>query len=139
MGTMSQVHETVRDAMHQGVISCEPELPLREAVRLMTQAGVRALVVMASSCELAGIVSQTDVVNATLEPGQAGQWEELTVRDVMTPNVLTVTPDTPLSEAAKVMVDGGLHRLVVVESQPNACIPVGVLSLGDIMRRLSKE
>jgi CBS domain-containing protein len=63
----------------------------------------------------------------------------MTVDEVMTRDVLTVTPETPLTDAAKLMVDRGVHRLVVVESQRSTCSPQGVLSVGDIMRRLTGE
>jgi CBS domain-containing protein len=131
--------ELVRDAMRKGVISCAPTLTLREAAKLMAEKKVRALVVIDEHCTLAGILSQTDLVNATLMQPQVPRWQEMTVNEVMTRDVLTVTPETPLTDAAKLMVDRGVHRLVVVESQRSTCSPQGVLSVGDIMRRLTGE
>jgi CBS domain-containing protein len=131
--------EFVRDAMRKGVISCASDLTLREAAKLMAEKKVRALVVIDEHCTLAGILSQTDLVNATLKSSPLSMWQTMTVNDVMTRDVLTVTPETLLSEAAKLMVDRGVHRLVVVESQRSTCSPQGVLSLGDIMRKLTGE
>jgi CBS domain-containing protein len=120
----------------------------------MAEAKVRALVVIDEHCELAGILSQTDLVNATLahrdaayrdmvhrDPAhrEAPRWQETMVCEAMTQDVLTVTPDTPLSEAAKILVDNNVHRLVVIDRQRSECSPVGVLSVGDIMRRLTGE
>jgi CBS domain-containing protein len=124
--------------MSHGVVSCSPELSLREAVKLMSDAGVRALVVIDANCHLAGIVSQTDLVNATLEQPGEQRWDELAVRDVMTTNVLTVTPGTLLPDAAKLMVRHRVHRLVVVEGERAVCAPVGVLSMGDVIRRMAQ-
>jgi CBS domain-containing protein len=131
--------ELVRDAMRQGVISCAPNLTLREAAKLMAEKKVRALVVIDEHCALAGILSQTDLVNATLAQPKSSRWQEMTVDEVMTRDVLTVTPETPLSDAAKLMVDKGVHRLVVIDHQRSSCSPQGVLSVGDIMRRLTRE
>jgi CBS domain-containing protein len=128
----------VRDAMREGVVSCAPTLSLHEAAKLMAEAKVRALIVVDEKCGLAGIMSQTDLVNVTLVQPNTENWATLSVKDVMTPNVLTVTPDVSLSRAAKLMVDHRVHRLVVIgEGAP--CSPVGVLSMGDIVRALSRE
>ena len=130
---------TVRDAMTRGVVSCAPELCLREAARLMTDSNVRALIVIDGACGLAGIVSQTDLVNATLQHPTTPDWQMLPVHQVMTREVLTVHPDESLARAAKRMVDGNVHRLVVVDDSDAECKPIGVISVGDIMRRLAKE
>jgi CBS domain-containing protein len=53
----------------------------------------------------------------------------------MTPEVATVTPDTPIKEAARVMIDKRIHRVVVSDSN-DPCKPLGVLSMGDIMRHM---
>ena len=129
--------EYVRDIMHAGIVSCTPQLSIKEAARLMTKANVRALVVMVSGCGLTGIVSTTDLVNAALECND-GDKKASAVGDVMTTSVLTVTPDAPVSEAAKLMIDRGVHRLVVVENAEN-CLPIGILSMGDIVRSLSED
>lgn len=125
----------VREVMHQGVVSCSPDTTIRDAARLMVKAGVRALVVMDGDCGLAGIVSQTDLVNATLVHPSVRYWDGLRVRDVMTRQVLTVTPDMKLEDAARLLVQSKVHRLVVVSSD-DPCRPVGVLSVGDIVRDL---
>ncbi|MCL5994672.1 MAG: CBS domain-containing protein [Chloroflexi bacterium] len=133
---MSVLH--VRDAMRKGVVSCAPTLSVRDAAKLMTEARVRALVVVDGDCGLVGLVSQTDLVNVTLVQASGQDWQALTVKDVMTANVLTVTPDESLSQAAKLLIDRHIHRLVVVD-QASSCTPIGVLSMGDIVRALSRE
>ncbi len=125
----------VRDVMHQGVVTCNPDVTIREAARMMVAAGVRALVVTDNECGLIGIVSQTDLVGATLLRPNVHYWDGLRVRDVMTTNVITVTPDTTLEDAARLLVGGRIHRLVVV-SNDEPCRPVGMLSMGDIVRDL---
>ena len=104
---------------------------------MMAEKKVRALVVIDGHCALAGILSQTDLVNATLMQLGTHPWQDMMVCDVMTRDVLTVSSEMLLSEAAKLMVDRGVHRLVVIDSQHSDCSPVGVLSVGDIMRRLT--
>ena len=131
--------ELVQHAMRSGVVSCSPDTTLREAAKLMTDASVRALVVVEGDCGLAGIVSQTDLVNATLVHPHVRYWGGLRVKDVMTEQVCVVTPDTPLQEAARLMIERRIHRVVVVQSADDPCHPVGVLSMGDIVRDLAED
>ncbi|MCS6774309.1 MAG: CBS domain-containing protein [Thermoflexales bacterium] len=124
--------------MHQGVYACSEHLRLPEAARLMTEHGVRALVVTDATCGLRGLVSQRDLVNAAVQHGMGEQWRALTVADVMTRAVITITPDAPISEAARLMIERHIHRLVVVEPD-DPCKPIGVVSMGDLVRFLMQE
>ena len=124
--------------MHKGVVACTRSLPLPEAARLMKDIGVRALVVTDGNCGLCGFLAQSDLVNAHLEYIDGDAWRRMTVADVMTSQVLTVTPDTALSVAAKVMVEQHIHRIVVV-SDNDPCNPVGILSMGDLVRDMMRE
>ena len=124
---------TVQEVMHEGVLSCDSTLGLPEAAKLMMDAKMRSLVVIDADCGLAGIVSQSDMVNARLLQHEGQNWNMMTVRDVMTSMVLTVTPETTIKEAARLMIEYRIHR-VVVAGDDNPCQPVGVLSMGDVMR-----
>jgi CBS domain-containing protein len=128
---------TVRDAMHQGVITCDSSTSVRDAVRLMNEKRLRSLVVVDFDCALAGIITEMDIVAARLVHEGSKPWDQLTVGEIMTSRVLTVTPDTSLKEAAKILVSHRIHRLVVAEPD-DMCTPIGILSLGDIMRYLER-
>jgi len=129
---------TVRDAMHKGVVSCDSSISVREAARIMNEKRLRSLVVVDFDCALAGIISETDIVAARLVHEGVKPWDQLTVGEIMTNRVLTVTPDMSLKEAAKIIVDHRIHRVVVAEPD-DMCNPIGILSLGDIMRYLESE
>lgn len=126
---------TVNDVMHEGVVSCDSSLSLPEAAKLMLDSQMRSLVVVDADCGLAGIVSQSDMVNARLLHAEAKQWDHLSIRDIMTSMVLTVTPEMLIKEAARVMIEHRIHRVVVADVN-DPCHPVGVLSMGDIMRHM---
>lgn len=133
--SLNPVEMRVADVMHEGVVGCDSHLPLPDAAKLMLEAQMRSLVVIDADCGLVGIVSQSDMVNARFGDAQGKSWHTMTVRDVMTPEVATVTPDTPIKEAARVMIDKRIHRVVVSDSN-DPCKPLGVLSMGDIMRHM---
>ncbi len=126
---------TVRDAMHVGVETCDSSTTLREAVHRMMTARLRSLVIVDFDCALGGIISESDIVTAQLLGKNNQKWDQVTVGEIMTgrDRVLTVTPELELREAAKIMVDHRIHRVVVAELD-DMCNPIGMLSMGDIMR-----
>lgn len=128
----------VQDVMHKGVVTCPEDVALPDAARLMAQRSVRALVITDSNCGLRGILSQSDLVNARLENADQDAWRKLTVSEVMTRAVLTVKPVDTLAAAAKTMVQNHIHRIVVVDDD-DACNPVGILSMGDLVRDMMKD
>jgi CBS domain-containing protein len=129
--------QSVSDAMHDGVVSCKENLTLREALQIMTVHKVRSLAVIDDKSELSGIVSQTDLVNASVSNPDR-RWEEKTVSEIMTRKVVTVTPDTALQDAIKRIVENHIHRVIVVaEDNPHKAI--GVLSMTDVMRSMLNQ
>ncbi|MFO8115891.1 MAG: CBS domain-containing protein [Halorubrum sp.] len=100
--------------------------PLREAARRMTDGDISALVVTTGGgC----IVTQSDVVGAVA----AGRdLDETVVRDVMTENVETVTPDLMMEEVAAMMTMYGVKHLPVVDNDY-----VGMVSSTDVAAHLS--
>jgi acetoin utilization protein AcuB len=126
----------VRDAMHEGVVTCSIDTPLRDALRTMSENGVRSIVITDTDCSLTGILSQTDLFNVKLM--NPDTWSDMRVADVMTRNVLTVTRDLPLNEAAKRLIENHVHRIVVVDAA-DPCSAVGVLSMSDIVRDMMND
>ena len=96
---------------------------VRDAARLMVQRHVKRLPVTDAAGHLVGIVSRLDVLRAT---GQAAREAapmlpppsgvNLKVRDVMTTDVPTAHPDTPLDELLPRLIDSPIRRVVVVEN-----------------------
>ena len=63
-------------------------------------------------------------------------FHRLTVRDVARYGVVTVTPEDPLGLAADRFLETRLHVLPVVESGDTGPVVVGIISQGDVLRRL---
>jgi CBS domain-containing protein len=122
--------------MHEGVVTCAGNVKLRDALRIMSDNTVRSLVVTDETCALCGIVSQTDLVDASLRHPET--WASRAVSEIMTRDVLTVIADTPLSAAAKLLIEKHVHRIIVVDSRDTASA-VGVLSMSDIVRDLMED
>ncbi len=119
------------------VVTIDEEATIGDAVELMHENGIGALLVVRETEEgskAVGLLTERDVIAALAlgaDPGRAK------VKYYMTPweNVITVTPDTPLVEALKVMIDNGIRHLVVVSGDR----VVGILSMRDICAAILAE
>ncbi len=129
-------HRTlVREAMHEGVITCSADSELPAVARILVEHRIHALVVTEGD-DAVGVISQTDLVLAR-QGRSREQAALLTARDVMTPNPLTCEPDTLLADAVTMMTRRGIHRLFVTHPD-NPGVPIGVLSFSDIVKRIAR-
>jgi CBS domain-containing protein/mannitol/fructose-specific phosphotransferase system IIA component (Ntr-type) len=133
----------VREMMNDRPITTRPGVPLRDAAREMVRTRVSALPVVDDTGRLLGMLSSKDLVRDLLGTYLQGGTRHTptraatlgtrrTVRDVMTRQVLCVSPDQPLAEVASLMSNKDVERVpVVVDGRL-----VGFLTRGDIVRRL---
>jgi CBS domain-containing protein/mannitol/fructose-specific phosphotransferase system IIA component (Ntr-type) len=133
----------VREMMNDRPITTRPNVPLRDAAREMVRTRVSALPVVDDNGLLLGMLSSKDLVRDLLGTYLQGGTRHTparsssvgvrrTVRDVMTRQVLCVSPDQPLAEVASLMSNKDVERVpVVVDGRL-----VGFLTRGDIVRRL---
>jgi len=129
----------VKNRMSHPIITVEPDMPIMEALNLMRTQNIRRTPVVDANGKLVGIVSDKDLLNAG--PSQATSlsvWEinylvgKITVKKVMSKTVLTVSEDTPIEEAARIMVDNKVGGLPVMKG--NAI--VGVITESDLFKVL---
>ncbi len=106
--------------MSKPVITIPPEMPITEALNLMKKEHIRRTPVVKDG-KLVGIVSDKDLLNASPSPVTTlSIWEmnyllnKVTVSQVMTANVMTVTEDTPIEQAARIMADNKIGGLPVM-------------------------
>ncbi len=128
----------VRDWMSKDVLTVDPKTPIAEAYRLMKERKVRRLPVVKDG-RLLGIVTLGDVREAS--PSIATSlsvweinylWAQLTVDRVMKTNVIKLSPDTTVLEAARLMLEHKISGLPVME---NGAL-VGIITESDIFRML---
>jgi acetoin utilization protein AcuB len=111
----------VGDRMSHPVITIQEDVPVQEALAQMHKEHVHRFPVVDKRGKLIGIVSEEDLMNAS--PSEAttlSVWEinylvtKITVSKVMAKNVITVTEDTPIEEAARIMADNNVGGLPVM-------------------------
>ena len=128
--------------MRREVVTLRVDDALDIAGDIIQLGRIRHLPVLDADGHLVGIVSQRDLLRASvssvLELGAQADREwlrKVPVRDVMVTPVMTNGPDEPLAEAVDRMVDGKLGCLPVVE---NRCL-VGLLTETDCLRHLAER
>jgi CBS domain-containing protein len=110
------------------IVAVSPETPLMEIVATIASRRIGAVLVRNEPGELVGIVSERDVVKALATKGTG--LDTLAARDVMTPNVTTVTPQTSVNEAMELMDRGYFRHLPVLDEGSL----VGIVSVRDVVR-----
>ena len=124
----------VSDVMTHAAVCARPSDSIAQAAERMRALDVGALPVCGDSDKLVGMVTDRDItVRATAECCDPGGT---TVRDVMTPGVIYCFEDQDISEAAKLMEDKQVRRLVVLNRSKQM---VGILSLGDVATRNAND
>lgn len=126
----------VRDVYTRDVISVTPNTTMPEARKLMEGNDIRRLPVIVGG-ELVGIVTLLDIMRAAPSPATSlSVWEinylldKITVAELMTAPVMTVTPDTALYDVARMMLAHKIGGLPVVEDGR----VVGIITESDIFR-----
>lgn len=151
-----------RDVMQTDVLTVPPTLSLAELADFLIRERISGVPVIADG-QLVGHVSRSDIVRAgSLERSLAGVVADgaeptefapagappvgvlaslapdlrgRSVRDIMVTDVVTVAPDAPLVEVARVLLARHLHRVVVTENRAVR----GVISALDLVRLIAEE
>jgi len=127
----------VRERMSQEPVTITSDVSVTDALRLMRERKIRRLPVLDSHGKLVGIVSDQDLLYASPSPvSSLSVWEmnyllaRLKVEEVMTRKVITVTEDTPLEEAARIMADNKIGGLPVMRDDKL----VGIVTETDLFK-----
>ena len=118
----------IQDIMSADPNTVTPDTPITEAARLMKDHNVGMLPVVESedSPRLIGVVTDRDI---TIRHVAEGHLRDCAVREAMTDNVLTCTPDDNVDRAMSLMADEQVRRIPIVDERGYL---VGVVSQADI-------
>lgn len=110
------------------VVSVTPSASVPEIASIIASRRIGAVVVLGEAHQLAGIVSERDVVKAVAAHGDAAL--RMTAADIMTKTVITASPTTSINDAMTLMDDGYFRHLPVVADGAL----VGIISVRDAVR-----
>jgi CBS domain-containing protein len=144
---------TISEIMTGEVPTVSADMPLNNVVDLLLGAAQRRVVVVDPQRRVLGIITDGDLIRRASAGERSGLLQKLagrlgrdrengvalakrTAAEVMTPNPVTVTPDTPLLEALRLLLQHGIKRLPVVDADGRL---VGLVGRGAIMQSLAQE
>jgi len=113
-----------RDHMSRDLLTVDSSMPLAGVAAQMVERSVGAVLVLEGE-RLSGILTERDVLRAVAR----GIRDDAVVRDWMTSDPDTITPDETTEHAATLMMHGGFRHLPVTEGET----VVGILSIRDLM------
>jgi CBS domain-containing protein len=120
------------DGKGRALFTIEPEDPVLEAIRMMADHHVGALLVMRGT-ELAGIVSERDYARKVVLLGRSSA--ETPVWQIMSTPVVTVSLDNSVQDCMRLMTERRIRHLPVVDGGRI----VGMISIGDLVKAVIEE
>jgi len=114
------------------VVSISPEVTVFSALEVMQEKNIGGLLVMEGE-KLVGIFTERDYSRKVILKGKSSK--NSLIKDLMTPNPITVTPDTTIEDCMHLMTNKYIRHLPVVEDER----VVGIISIGDVVRFIIDE
>lgn len=154
---MSQIaitRQQVRDVMTFHAVTVAPDDTVKAALDLLVANAVAALPVVDAANRCIGVISTSDLLGLAQERGEEieginaaeclarelivehlerADFSDVSVKDAMTPTPVEIGSDAPVSEAARLVVDFGIHHLAVTEPRHRI---LGIISSLDVVRAL---
>jgi predicted transcriptional regulator len=150
----------VKDLMSPDIMTVADDMTTDDLARYLIEREIPGAPVVDSQGHLIGVVSMTDIGRNMAEPSEfapsrsSGFYRDsaadltledlgqrdveggaVTVRDVMTPAIHQVPISASVAEAARIMVDQHIHRLVVTHGKE----PVGIITSMDVLRMVAEQ
>lgn len=128
MGTVRNILEEKGNA----VVAVAPSITAFEALEVMRDRNVGGLLITEEE-KLVGIFTERDYARKVILKGKTSK--EMKVSELMTPNPITVTPDTTIEDCMGLMTNKFIRHLPVMDDDNI----VGVISIGDVVRFIIEE
>jgi len=128
----TRINVTVEEIMTQTLLTVRPEDTLKRVRDIFAANYLHHLPVLNASQQLVGIVSKYDLnkIEGLLDAFPEKSTENLTVRDIMTSPVITVSPEVTLRRVASIFLDNLFHALPVLEDKKL----VGIITSHDLVQ-----
>ena len=129
----------VKDVMVRGVITVPLNATVKEITKTIVNSHIHAVCVIDEFGEIAGIVSETDLIKVFNK-----DLYKLTAEEIMNDKVVAISGESYVEEAVDIMVKQKIHRVVVVFGEDKVKLsipkrPVGILSATDIIKLMAKD
>lgn len=119
----------ILDSKGYDVLSIDPAASVLDAIKLMAEKGIGALIVMDGDA-LAGIVTERDYARKVILKGRSS--EKTPVKDIMTAGVHTTSADQTVDSCMNLMTDNRMRHLPVMDGD----VVTGMVSIGDLVKAI---
>lgn len=116
------------------VYSVRDDATVHETALYLRERGVRAAGVLDATGKLVGAISQSDVSDKVAAENKCPAW--MRVSEIMTPQLVTVTPQTGLDACLRLMEEHNIYHLLVVDGSERY---LGMISLQDLLRVIASD
>ncbi len=128
---MSKISE-ILGRRNKEIWSVRSDQPVLDAIRLMAEKGIGALLVMDDN-HLVGVLSERDYARKVILEDRSSK--DTLIGEIMTRDVFTVSPESNVSECMSIMTDNDFRHLPVVQDDE----VVGMISIGDLVKVVIRE
>ncbi len=125
-----KVRMKVSEVMNRNIITMRPDGTVYEAAKLMKENNIGSVVIMEGG-ELKGIVTERDLITRYIAAEDGRRPEDVKVLEIMTKDPITIRDNTDIDEAARIMIEKNIRRLIVVNYDGRV---VGIISSRDILK-----
>jgi len=102
----------VKEVMSRDVKTIRPVDTIKQAATLMNESRIGSLIVISGTGEIKGIVTERDILTDVVAEGRNSN--DVKVEEIMTKDLITISPDKTLEEAADLMTEKKIKKLPVV-------------------------
>jgi CBS domain-containing protein len=121
-------------AERKEVFSLSDAATVHDAAKFLREKQVRAVGITDPRGKLVGVVSQSDISDKVAAENKCPAWMRVT--EIMTPNLVTVTPEVALDECLRLMEKHGIYHLVIVDSKGAF---QGMISVSDLLQVVASD
>ena len=116
------------------VFSVREDATVHDAARYLRHKRVRSVGVCDRDGVLLGVISQSDISDKAAAENKCPAW--MRVSEIMTRQLVTVTPETPIEDCLRLMDQHGIYQLLVVDSDLGFR---GMISVTDLLRLIASD
>lgn len=123
--------------MTRGVVTVHMDATVKQIAAMLSEQGLSGVAVIDNQGAAMGVISGMDILKVMGKKN----WESMMAENIMTTRVETAKPTCTIAEAARIMREKNIHRLLVL-SETGIGIsqrPIGILSTSDIVREAARD
>jgi CBS domain-containing protein len=135
--TVKLEKKLLRDVMTRGVVTVPMGSTIKQIAILLSKHSLSEAVVIGHDGSAVGVISNMDILTVIGKEN----WENISAESIMTPYIETAKPTSTLVEAARIMGDKHIHRLLIFSEQGVGASnrPIGIVSASDIVREVARK